>query len=427
MVDRAISRSSGVDAEKNRPNVSRRTILKTTSVGIVGIPLAGCSSSGDGGGTIKIGGMTALSGPYGGLGKNIKSCMELAVQDANKNDEVGGMTAEIEVKDTQTDPSTGQKRAQEYMEQGDIDFLAGSISNSTALAVQEIAERNEMAYVNLGGGLTTTGEECSKYGFVCAGSPVQQSDAGVGYVLEEGLGTSVYAVSYDYSWGQSHKQYQEEKLVPDNGGEFVGNQFIPLSMEDFSQPLTKAQNTGADIIASNTAGGGAVQFLKQAAEFDLLEDQIIAFPNLGLVEGTQIGESILQSENIYAGSTWYYTTEVEEGKKFADRFQEQNDTPPYGLGASMYCGVRTALNAIGEIGTAEGIELANALEDREFVPQIWGSGERFRACDHAATIAQMTVTGRKDQWEENDPWQIANTPENPEEKMRTCAETDCEL
>jgi hypothetical protein len=67
------------------------------------------------------------------------------------------------------------------------------------------------------------------------------------------------------------------------------------------------------------------------------------------------------------------------------------------------------------------------MEDRELFPQLWGVGERFRACDHRASIATMTVQGRDpSEVDGQNYYEVINVPDDPaEEHMRSCDQTGC--
>ncbi|WP_299267352.1 ABC transporter substrate-binding protein [Halorientalis sp.] len=412
----------------NTPN--RRTVLRLAGSGFAATSLAGClSGGGNDSDSVYIGATLPTSGPFGAVGQNIKQAMELGVKHANQNGDAAGRDVEITFKDTQTDPQRGSQIAQSLIQNENVDMLAGSFSNSVALSITEIAARNDLIYVNLGGGNTTTGEECRPNMFVSATNAVQQSSGSLGYVLSEGLGDSVYAISSDYSWGQDHKTWDESVLAPENDAEFVGNSWTEVGQGDFSQPITDAQQSGADVIVFNQAAGDHIQSAQQANEFGLFENHVCVWPATGITEAGQIGQDVISKDNFYAGAVWYWERETPAATEFTEAYRSEYDELPYGFSACMYAGTRTALRAVGNAETVEMDPVRKELEGMELFPQLWGTGERFRACDHAATVPTLTVTGRDpSEVDGQNHFEVVNAPQNVEEtQMRDCSETGCEL
>jgi len=87
--------------------VRRRALLRTTGAGAVGTALAGCLGNGNGDGdlpdTITLGAL----GPADLLrGDSIMKSAELAVDEINAADGIGGSDVELSTKDTKDDPGT---------------------------------------------------------------------------------------------------------------------------------------------------------------------------------------------------------------------------------------------------------------------------------------------------------------------------------
>ncbi|MFC6838443.1 ABC transporter substrate-binding protein [Halomarina ordinaria] len=409
--------------------MSRRSYLKATAGGVALTATAGCIGEGLGGGsdTITIGATIPTSGPYGTIGQNQKEGVELAVQHANEDDDAG-REVEVVFKDTQTDTQRATQVARDLLNEEGADFLAGNFSSSVALAIGELAQRENVIYTCVGGSNAITGEQCRANVFNAGNSAVQQTSGGLRYALEEGLGESVYEISADYSWGQSIQEWNEAEIVPSyDGVEYLGNTYVDFGATDYSQAITEARNSGADIISFNLFASNHVQSAQQAGDFGLLEDHICVWPATGIVEAEQIGQDILSHENFYASAPWYWEHDTSEAETFADAFYEEYDTRPLGFSASMYAGVRTTLKAISAADGTETDAVRSEMEDRELFPQLWGVGERFRACDHRASIATLTVKGRPgSEVDGQNFFEVLNTPQNPEEtQMRTCDETGC--
>ncbi|MFC7318826.1 ABC transporter substrate-binding protein [Halomarina halobia] len=375
-----------------------------------------------------IGGTIPTSGPYGEIGGNQKQAVELAVKHANEDGDAGDREIEVVFRDTQTDPQRATQVARELITQENADFLAGNFSSSVALAIGELAQREDVIYTCVGGSNALTGKQCRANVFNAGNSAVMQTSGGLRYVLEQGLGESVYEITADYSWGQSIQNWNETQIVPSfDGVEYLGNTFVDFGATDYSQAITKARNSGADIISFNLFASNHVQSAQQAGDFGLFEDHVCVWPATGIIEAAQIGPQILSHENFYASAPWYWQHDVSAAREFANSFNEEYDTRPLGFSASMYAGVRTTLRAINAADGTEANAVRDEMEDRELFPQLWNVGERFRACDHRATIATMTVKGRPpEEVDGQNYYRILEVPQDPEEtQMRTCEQTGC--
>jgi branched-chain amino acid transport system substrate-binding protein len=419
------------DPGKRLSTVSRRGYLKAAASGTAVTALAGCLGGGAGSSeTITIGGTIPTSGPYGTIGKNQKKAVNLAVTHANENGDAGDREVEVVFRDTKTDPQRGTQVARELLNQENADFLAGNFSSSVALAIGDLAQREDVIYTCVGGSNALTGKKCRSNVFNAGNSAVQQTSGGLKYVLEQGLGKSVYEISADYSWGQSIQNWNKNHIVPSfDDVEYLGNTFVEFGATDYSQSITEARYSGADIISFNLFASNHVQSARQASEFDLFEDFVCVWPATGVVEAEQIGANILSKENFYASAPWYWQHDASAAQEFVSSFNSEYNTRPLGFSASMYSGVRTTLKAIAAAGGTEASAVRGEMEDRELFPQLWGIGEKFRACDHRASIATMTVKGRKpSEVDGQNFFRILNVPENPAEtQMRTCDQTGCSL
>lgn len=412
--------------------VSRRNYLKAAAGSLVLTSTAGCigglGSPGGGSETVTIGGTIPTSGPYGTIGQNQQRAVELAVKHANEEGDAGDREIEVIFRDTQTDTQRATQVARELLNQEGADFLAGNFSSSVALAIGELAQREDVIYTCVGGSNAITGSQCRANVFNAGNSATMQTSGGLRYVLDEGLGKSVYEITADYSWGQSIQQWNKNQIVPSfDGTEYLGNTFVEFGATDYSQAITEARNSGADIISFNMFASNHVRSAQQANDFGLFEDHVCVWPATGVVEAEQIGARILSNENFYASAPWYWQHDTSAAGEFADAFFEDYGTRPLGFSASMYAGVRTALRAIEAAGGVEASGVRSELEDRELFPQLWGVGERFRACDHRATIATMTVQGRPpSELDGQNFFRILEVPQNPAEtQMRACNQTGC--
>jgi len=411
----------------------RRSLLQAASV-VGGLSLAGCINNlgggGGGGNSIKIGSPLPRSGPFASYGRNFVNAINLAVTHAREEGDAGDREIEVEFADTEGDPDRGRQAAQELINNG-ADVLSGNYSSAVALSIGELAQRRGLIYQCVGGSNAITGSDCRPYVFNTGNSAVQQSVT-MPYLLNERGGESVFILYSDYAWAQSYMQWNRDNTVPNNGGEVVGTQAVPLGTNDWSQPVTNARESGADHIHFAVTGTDLVRGVNQAFEFGLQEESIVSAAAATLSDVKAIGIDIMSNENFYPGGTsWYWEHSAPAAQEFSAAYRDEYDTVPLNFSASHYAGTRTLLRAIGEVGSTDPDDLRSELEGKELYPQLWGVGEKYRECDHRTSIATMIVQAKQGLSQQNidngDVYTILDYPEDPESVMRTCEETGCQM
>lgn len=418
-------------AHSSGSRINRRSVLQAGgTVGIAGF--AGCVGSITGGGSnsVKIGSPLPLSGPFAAYGKNFQKSLKLAVERANKEGDAGDREIEIEFADTEGDPGKGRKAAQELLNNG-ADFLSGNYSSGVALAIGELAQRRGVIYQCVGGSNAITGKKCQPYQFNTGNSAVQQSVT-MPYMLNEKGGESVYILYSDYAWAQSYTNWNKNHTIPDAGGKVVGTQAVPLGTNDWSGPITKAKNSGADHIHLAVTGTDLVRAVNTAFEYDVQKQSYISAAAATMSDVKAIGIDIMTSPKFYPGGTvWYWEHDAPDAKEFSKAFKNKHGEAPLNFAACHYTGTRTVLEAINEVGGTDPDQLRDALEGRKLAQQLWNVGEKYRACDHRATVSTMIVQAKKNLTQKDidnqTVYRILDYPKQPESVMRTCEQTGCKM
>lgn len=412
--------------------MTRRTALK--AVGVSGAAgLAGCTSLVGGGGTdeLFIGIQVPQSGPYGSTGNSISKAINLAADIAVEE----GQFDEIktETKNTETDPDVGRQRAQEHINNG-ADFLMGNVSSATALSVGELAQRNDMVYNCIAGSTAVTGEQCRPNVFAWSDEAVMQLGGSLGYVLDNDIpdGRDIYMISADYEWGQSLAAWVENNMTETYDLNIVGSDFTPFGASDYSSQLTSAEDANPDILMMNMSGTDQITSLPQIDEFGLLDDTTVVYAATNIGDSMAIDQEILSNDNYYSSIAWYWNHDYSQGsQEFVNQFTEKHpDANRDAYIGCFYAATRATLNAIEETGSTSLEDLQGQLEGASIQPQVWGAEEEMRACDHRATIATTTVTGKDpSDAEGQDLYEVVDVPSRDTilDRMRSCDETGCEL
>jgi ABC-type branched-subunit amino acid transport system substrate-binding protein len=447
--------SAGSDRHGKR-YVTRRSLLAGTSALTLG-GLAGCSQNNDGNGgngdsnddtntddngngggdstnddgppvdEVVIGLVTPLSGPFSTGGEDISDGVELAAKHAVDEGFAGNVR--IISADSGTAPATARQKAQEHINDG-ADFVIGTLSGSTSEAVSQLGREEETIVVGSSGNLQSSGPNCHPYWFPlnCSGRTMMM--AGLGYALRQDLGTSVYQISSDFLWPQDMVEEAQEYIIPEFGGEDLGNSFVPFGETDFASQLTTAQDSGADIVSLNAYGNDLINLANQAWEFGLPQDgTVLVSPQGDITISEGYDPALRAHENFLQGMEWYHGFDSDATRELTQMFRDEYDRAPAWTAGLSYNHTMTYLEAVAEVGSTDSDTVVAAMEDRPLYMQLWGRGDsRIRACNHRPTNPSMTLNGKESgSFEGRNFYEVLNIMDDPDEYMVPCDETGCEM
>jgi branched-chain amino acid transport system substrate-binding protein len=414
---------------------ARRNFLKAAAAGAAITGTAGCLGSGGGSDTVRIGNLTSRSGPYATLGEFATTGAEMAVQELNQNDGIGGRDVELITKDTQTDQTTAIQRTRELIEDENVHLVTNVISSSVSLAASsECANLGVPFLSTINGTELLTGGDCNEYTFRTNSQAPQAAYACMKYLVEERDVNSIYIVGSDYAWGQAVQSFTEQALTelgldPDEA--IVGSELVPLDTSDYSTQITNATDSGADVCWSILAGTPAVQFLSQAGNFGLGEEMLISGPTINQVDHLRsLGDD---AHGVVGGSRWSYSVDKPRSTDFTQAYLDEHGELPHVFAAEAYIGVHAF---------AEAVQTAES-PDPESVIETWpgftwdtidNDGTVMRECDHQAMVP-FYITEIVNENEYNGPYAGETdagvypqvVAEYGEEMFRDCEETGCNL
>lgn len=410
--------------------LSRRQLLASgAAAGIASV--SGCSGSSPGSGTtITLGALFPSSGAFGTIGQQMQKGAELSVDQLDPD----GFDVNVVFRDTELAPDVGRRRAQELVQEEGADMITAAWSSAVGMAIHGYTRANDIPFTTYAATNRITGPKCAPYTFSCAWNATSQITGTLGFALENDLGSSVYQVVADYEWGQSHNRYLKNQMTSEYGIDLVGESFVPLGKGDFSDVIPSIRDADPDIVYWSVAGPDVVAAAKQAEEFGLLEDTVFVAPIITELDAEGIPQEIMAHENFITGNGWYWGLQTSTSQDFVESFRDSYDENPYSYAASAYQTIQTVVEALEEAGGSlegDGLDAwREAMEDRQLAPQLWGKDERVRACDHRATVPYVVTRGLPPEEADRDRrkfFDVLFTPDNPEELLRSCGETGCNL
>ncbi|MFG2331280.1 branched-chain amino acid ABC transporter substrate-binding protein [Streptomyces sp. NPDC048604] len=313
-----------------------RSLLVLTTVLTTGaLTLTACGSRDDKGGsdnakggtTVVIGVDAPLTGSLSALGQGIKNSVDLAVQTANKNKEVPGVTFKIEALDDQATPATGKANATKLVGIKDVLGVVGPLNSGVAQSMQadfEKANLTQVSPANTNPSLSQ-GDNWGKGDFKrpfktyfrTATTDVVQGKFAANYLYNDAKKRKVFVVNDKQTYGAGLAaifSQEFERL----GGKVVDTDSVTVKETDFSSTANKIKASGAD----------SVYFGGQYPEGGLLSDQV---KKAGAKIPTMGGDGIYDPEFIKASgeandgdlatSVGYPVEKLPTAKKFIEDYK----------------------------------------------------------------------------------------------------------
>lgn len=237
-----------------------RTALFGTAVGLA--LMAGPALAG----TIKVGVIAPVSGPFGMGGQMFKQAIE--VYQAQHGKTVGGDTIEFIYKDLEAaNPAQSKALAQELIVKEKVSFLAGFFFTPDALAVAPLIDEAKIPCVIFNAATSAITEKSPLY--VRTSFTLWQASVPLAeYVHKQGVKKVITAVS-DYGPGidgETAFKTTFEKA----GGQVVDSIRMPLKSTDFAPFMQRIKDSGAEAVyAFLPAGPTTLAFAKAFNETGL--------------------------------------------------------------------------------------------------------------------------------------------------------------
>jgi branched-chain amino acid transport system substrate-binding protein len=436
--------------DRERP--SRRDVLRVVGAGgLTG--LAGCTNTGGSGGgdgsggssgtptqssdgtptsggeslDLTVGVLASLSGPYSGLGIDLRDGIELAKQHMEEG--VWGdadVNVEFVIKDTELDPQVGIRRARELTNRENVDVLVGPVSSSVASGVQQHANQNGVLHVHpISTAERWTGSECGRYTFRATAHSYMNMKPVAEYAMEN-VGNKFATMGADYSWGrESVGAFVENAKRVDPDAEVVVQTWPKLGATDFSSQIQRVTSSDADFVVVRQTGADIINSIKQMDSFGVQDEMAIVSSNthtlargageaaVGIIGGARY-TNVLREE--HTGNT--------QNAKLVEDFRAETDRIPTTFAHGAYAGLQSLVLAAEEAGATDSDTLVDTLEGFE-----WDAPKgpmKYRECDHQAAQRMWSSEFVMDD-ELGVPVPEIKNQHELGTNNRPCEENDCDL
>ncbi|GGT23787.1 branched-chain amino acid ABC transporter substrate-binding protein [Streptomyces purpureus] len=321
----------------------RSLLILTTVITTGALTLTACGSRDDKSGsddskkgtTVVIGVDAPLTGSLSALGQGIKNSVDLAVQTANKNNEVPGVTFKIEALDDQAVPATGKANATKLVGMKDVLGVVGPLNSGVAQSMQgdfDKANLTQVSPANTNPSLSQGdkwGSGDKKRGFKTyfrtSTTDVVQGKFAANYLYNDAKKKKVFVVNDKQTYGAGLAAIFSEEFKR-LGGTVVGTDSVTVKETDFSSTANKIKSSGAD----------SVYFGGQYPEGGLLSDQIkkagAKIPTMGgdgIYDPQFIKASGEANDGDLATSVGFPVEKLPTAKKFIADYKAAGYKDPY--------------------------------------------------------------------------------------------------
>ena len=219
---------------------------------------------------VKIGLVETLSGPQASSGLMYRAAARYAIEKMNASGGWNGEPVQLLEYDNQGGPAGAADKLKAAIADGVQMVVQGASSAVGGQITEDVRKHNlrnpgkEIVYLNVGAeALELTGDKCHFHHFRFSGNAQVRTKALVLAMKQANvLGTKVYAINQNYSWGQDM-----ENAIIDNaklgGYQMVGNTLHDVNkIQDFSPYVAKIAASNADTVMTGNWSNDLLLLMK---------------------------------------------------------------------------------------------------------------------------------------------------------------------
>jgi branched-chain amino acid transport system substrate-binding protein len=265
---------------------------------------------------LKIGFLSTLSGPGGGIGIEVRDGFNLAMKLAGGK--LGGLPTEVVFADDQLNPEVGKQLTERLLKRDRVNLMTGVIFSNVMLAVWPSIEQSKIFYVAPNSTPTRiSGEGCSPY-FFSASWPNEGHHEAAGHFATSKGYKNAYLIAPNYPAGKDALTGFKRGYK----GKIVNEVYTKVNQLDYSAELAQIRAAKPDTLYAFLPGGMGINFLKQFGASGLSKEIQLVVP--GFVSDQDIipavGEPML---GLFDTSHWAYDLDNDANRRFVAEFEKE--------------------------------------------------------------------------------------------------------
>ncbi|MCP5264192.1 MAG: ABC transporter substrate-binding protein [Rhodoferax sp.] len=399
----------------------RRTLIRLLAAGLMGAALPAAVTAAADDTVLKMGLLTSFGGNQIG-GKMVVAAAQMAIDDFGGS--VLGKKIELLTGDEQYKPDVALSVARQWMDEEKLNVMVANTISASTFALVDLAKKNKIPLLLTGpGSEDLTGKSCSEFSSNYIWNVYSLPRAVINGMSQEGAKTW-YILTIDNAYGKSLENNAAE-FIAAAGGKVLGVSRFPLTMQDYSAFILRAQASKADVIALGTTGDNTVSIIKQANEFGVLAGgQKLAALSMNIQDVHAIG--LNQAKGLRMVSPFYHDMN-DETRAWNKRFLKYSDNKiPTLIESGVYSAVTHYLTAVKAAGTTDGSAVMAKIRS---VPVNDFQMKNVMRRDDGQMMRPMYLLEVKSPAESKEPWDyykvVRNVPAS--EAWRPAAESQCNL
>jgi len=300
------------------------------------------------------------------------------------------------IADSQAKPNVAVENGSKFISENKAVLLAGCVSSAEAVALNKLAQREKVIYLPIvSGSNDTTGKDCVRYSFRQCFYAQTAAAALTPFIIKHlGKNKKIAFLTPDYTYGHTVRQSFQEATAKNGGWTVATNQVCPLGAGDYSSYLLNIANSGADVFININFGNDAVQSIKQAKQFGVLDKMTLVVAYNTPFLARDVGPDLMQG--VYAATDFWWTLQDSYplAKEFVAAFEKKYNYKPEWSANSGYMQLAFWADAVSQAGTFYPPAVIKSYESgrklNSTVGEVW-----FRAEDHQLVRPVIIQRGKK--------------------------------
>ncbi len=273
--------------------------------------------------------------------------------------EAGILGREVELihTDGQSNNNIWQQLTRKLIQEDKVDCLVAGFTSAEREAIRPIVDQFKQLYIYTNqyeGGVADSNTFCT--GAICE----QQVIPVVDYMIQQ-FGPRVYTIAADYNFGQLTAAWTRA-FAPVVGGEIIGEEFVPLSVSDFTTSIAKVQAAKPDWVFTLLVGSNQSNYYPQAAATGL---EYPMASTVNMAQGYEHRRFKAPSLNrMYNCVNYIEEIPTARNRAFVKRWYEMFPDDPYigQMAQNTYFSVHMYAKAARLAGTTDQEEVKRAFE-----------------------------------------------------------------
>lgn len=233
--------------------MAQRIVGVFVGVALLVVATVTCSEAA---GTIRIGGLFAVTGPASFLGEPEKKTLEMLVVEANARGGIGGMKVEAIIYDTQGDATKAVQLATKLIRNDKVSVIVGPSTTGESMAVIPVVEKEQIPLISCAAGIKIT-EPVKRWVFKTPANDHVAAEKILNHAAKSKV-KNIALLTVTDGFGSSGRE-QIKALAAKKGFRIVADEVYGPKDTDMTAQLTKIRGIKPDaIICWGTNPGPAV-------------------------------------------------------------------------------------------------------------------------------------------------------------------------